>query len=237
MELFEKGPTLLIEGMDPRAEALRLALRNCGMSGPPRADLRFQVEALWATLDIRFMLIQVAKDSAPFGRTAITSIKEVRGAWIEFISVMIQSIEHDAALAIRIAQSSQSHRQLVRSTLYLMRAQYASRDHAAARQGNTAAPQNVVEDLKAAAMEGSATAKKTMAETRRIFRDLMPTLEDQEWLGVNFVQPAEDVIAQWDELYERLTRGVFYASVSDEEKKAIFGAFSAGFFGIREYLI
>ncbi|KAG8876546.1 hypothetical protein FRB98_007249 [Tulasnella sp. 332] len=224
---FERHPELLKEGIKPHEEALKQAKRRCGLPAPPRADMRFRVEAFWVTIQIRFLMVQTAQDGIDSVRDRSKGFMMVRDAWMDFIGFLITSIEHDARTAIQLSHASQSHRQVVKTTLLLMEAQYAIAQHDAARRGNGASGQ-ILEELKSRAHSGSTLAKQTIAETSRAYRHAMSgRQEDQEWVDEHFVQPGNGIVDKWESLGERLSRGV-----SNQEKRDILKAFMTGYRGM-----
>ncbi|KAG8872870.1 hypothetical protein FRB97_007276 [Tulasnella sp. 331] len=224
---FERHPELLKEGIKPHEEALKQAKRRCGLPAPPRADMRFRVEAFWVTIQIRFLMVQTAQDGIDSVGDRSKGFMMVRDAWMDFIGFLITSIEHDARTAIQLSHASQSHRQVVKTTLLLMEAQYAIAQHDAARRGNGASGQ-ILEELKSRAHSGSTLAKQTIAETSRAYRHAMSgRQEDQEWVDEHFVQPGNGIVDKWESLGERLSRGV-----SNQEKRDILKAFMTGYRGM-----
>ncbi|KAG9009435.1 hypothetical protein FRB93_005371 [Tulasnella sp. JGI-2019a] len=229
---YKEHPELLKEGIRPEAEALMQAMRHCGLPAPPRADMRFRVEAFWATMHIRFLMVRMAQDGIETMKNHSQGFKTAREAWMDFVDFLIGTIEHDAKIAINLSQDSQSHRQVVKTTVLLMDAQYTATQHAAARHVE-GAPDKILEGLKSRARNGSANAKRTIAETSRAYRNAMGgRQEDQLWVHENFVLPGNDIVDRWESLIERLNRGVFYTTVSDEEKREILKAFTQNHLGM-----
>ncbi|KAG8861658.1 hypothetical protein FRB96_002615 [Tulasnella sp. 330] len=225
LEYLEAHPERLEEGSRPQAKALLMARLHCGLSAPPRADLRFRVEAFWASLSIRFLLLDLAVGMEAHIPTVF------KGPWMNFASFIIKSMKNDAKIAIRIAEESQSHRQVIKTQVFLMQARYMASEHAVARHGDGASG-GTLEELKEKTRNGASIARRTVAEARRAFRNAMQGRpEDQNWVDQNFVQPANVIIQKWEDLVTRLERGCFYSTVSTEEKKEILRAFMDGHLG------
>jgi len=207
--------------------ALQMARENCGFAAPPKADLRFRVEACWMTFTIRFQLADLAR-AVSERLKALGVNKEVRERWWDFCSYIVESVDRDAVLIIKLAQDSQSYKQAVRTALFRLEAQYQMYDvQLAQTQIDNAL---LLQKFKDNALLGSAAAKRMVADVSREYRNAMAG-RDQEWLQTNFLQPATQVIDRWTALIQRLNRGVIYSEVSTDEKRDIINALSAGFFG------
>ncbi|KAG8976377.1 hypothetical protein FRB94_002509, partial [Tulasnella sp. JGI-2019a] len=228
LEVLEAHPERLVAGSRPQADALALARLHCGLPAPPRADLRFRVEAFWASMSIRLLLVDLAVGMKKHIPTTSIGTAE---AWMDFVAFIIQSIENDAKIAIQVAEGSQSHKQVLKTQVFLMEAQYMAVQHAAECHGE-GAPQTAVEELKTRTSVGSALAKATVTEARRKFRNAMQHLDAQEWADQNFVQPANAIVQKWEDLARRLAGGVFYSDVTTDEKKAILRALMGGQLGL-----
>ncbi|KAG9009434.1 hypothetical protein FRB93_005370, partial [Tulasnella sp. JGI-2019a] len=227
LEVLEAHPERLVAGSRPQADALALARLHCGLPAPPRADLRFRVEAFWASMSIRLLLVDLAVGMKKHIPTTSEGTAE---AWMDFVAFIIRSVENDAKIAIRVAEGSQSHKQVLKTQVFLLEAQYMAVEHAVECHGE-GAPQAAVEELKTRTSDGSALAKATVIEAGRKFGDAMQHPDAQEWANQNFVQPANAIVQKWEDLARRLARGVFYSDVTTDEKKSILRALMGGGMG------
>ncbi|KAG8898032.1 hypothetical protein FRC01_011055 [Tulasnella sp. 417] len=225
--LEELGHSSNLPGVTPEDMALGLARKHCGLSAPPKADVRFRVEACWLTFNIRFHMITLAQKVAEIlVRAKIGEM--VRTHWADMIEDIIYSVERDASMAIEVARKSQSNRQIVRTALFLMEAQYQAFSH---RVDRYLSPGRL-DNLKDEARDGCAKAKVAMEQYSRLFREAMDfRLSDQQWLKDNFGAPAEAIVAKWAALITRLDGG--YTPVTDAEKREIVKALMGGFLGIK----
>ncbi|KAG8955990.1 hypothetical protein FRC04_006439 [Tulasnella sp. 424] len=207
--------------------ALGLARKACGLPAPPKADVRFRVEACWLTFNIRFHMVTLAQKVAEILVKAKVAEK-VRSRWADMIEDIIYSIERDASMAIDLAQKSQSNRQVVRTVLFLMEAQYQASSH---RVDRYLIPGRL-ENLKKEVRDGCAKAKVTMDQYGRLFREAMDfRLPDQQWLKDNYGTPAEAIVAKWAALITRLDGS--YTPITEAEKREIVKALMGGFLGIK----
>ncbi|KAG8998674.1 hypothetical protein FRB90_012253 [Tulasnella sp. 427] len=211
----------------PEDMALALARKHCGLPAPPKADIRFRVEACWLSFNIRFHVVTLAQKAAEV-LAAVKVVNKIQSHWADMIEDIIYSIERDALMTIDIAEESQSYRQVVRSALFLMEAQYQAFSH---RVDRYLIPTRV-NNLKIEARNGCAKAKVIMDKYGRLFRGAMNTrLSDQTWLKDNYTVPAEAIVAKWAALITRLDGG--YTPVTDAEKREIVKALMGGFLGIK----
>ncbi|KIM23243.1 hypothetical protein M408DRAFT_264970, partial [Serendipita vermifera MAFF 305830] len=105
----------------PETFALQVAKTKVGMA-PPRADTRFQVEAIWMSIDIRVLI-------AGFAEKLFSNLVEKKVAspaqllaWANFITFIHNSCFHDASCAAAIARTTSAHRQELLSGLRMFKA-------------------------------------------------------------------------------------------------------------------
>ncbi|KAL5513489.1 hypothetical protein ACEPAH_3888 [Sanghuangporus vaninii] len=98
----------------PAEHAMRVARMKVGMS-KPLADKRFVVEAFWLTIDIRILLVNVAQEWLTPRHPYPEHFSLFKEAWSSFISFVLETCRRDARIALRIAQASQSRKQVLRS--------------------------------------------------------------------------------------------------------------------------
>ncbi|KAL5536591.1 hypothetical protein ACEPAF_413 [Sanghuangporus sanghuang] len=100
----------------PAEHAMRVARMKVGMS-KPLADKRFVVEAFWLTIDIRILLVNVAQVWLTLTPRHLypERFSFFKEAWSSFISFVLETCRRDARIALRIAQASQSRKQVLRS--------------------------------------------------------------------------------------------------------------------------
>ncbi|THH13828.1 hypothetical protein EW146_g6431 [Bondarzewia mesenterica] len=92
---------------------------------PHKADTRFQVEAFFLSLELRFMLAQIAR-SRIRGLTIMSSdegIRHHRRLWHAFTEFIFTSCLQDSRKALTIAEKSSASRLSARSAIYIIRAE------------------------------------------------------------------------------------------------------------------
>ncbi|KIO31502.1 hypothetical protein M407DRAFT_67906 [Tulasnella calospora MUT 4182] len=202
--LAELGNSNDLEGsISPEDMALGLARTRCGLPALPKADVRFRVEACWLTFYIRFQLASLAQRVAGiFVKGDVP--KEVRSLWADMIEDILDSVERDALLTIEVAQNSHSNRQVVRTVLFLIEAQYQVISH---RVDRYLSPIRL-RSLKDEARKAYAEAKATVAKYGGQFREAMDSRPaDQQWLEDNYIIPADSIFEKWTILLTQLEEG------------------------------
>lgn len=151
------------EGTSPlftvQEATLKQAKKDCGASSVPKADQRFRVEACWTTFHIRFLLLEVAHGiSKRLRKKGLDTL--ARTHWGDFIT----SLRRDAALALEIAEKSRSYRQVVKTAVFMMEAEFQTFKHGLGRQSNNM----LLEQFKYEAKAGyeAARAEKTSQVNR-----------------------------------------------------------------------
>lgn len=96
---------------------------NMKIGQPPhKADTRFQIDAYLLSLEIRFMLAQVA--SSRVQGLPVTSDAVHRQRWVFFVDFILESCIADAGKALTMARNSSASRQAARSATYIIRSDF-----------------------------------------------------------------------------------------------------------------
>lgn len=208
---------------------LKRAKKDCGASSTPKADQRFRVEACWTTIRIRFLLIHAAQRISDHLRRKDLNVFKVYTRWEDFITYMLSSIRRDAALTLEIAEKSRSYRQVVKTAILAMEAEFQTFSHQLGRQRNSM----LLKEFEHEAREGYEAAraeKVSQANRYRLF--VAQGHRDDRWLVKNFIEPAQRIIDKWVKLILQLKKGVVYAqALTDQEKHNILKTFMSGFLG------
>lgn len=233
------------ENQRARHDALKSAKVTVGLT-PPLADLRFRVEAIWITIDLRLMMASIAtalqgrvakeaKDSTPvltrmlswMNTTASTKSQgEIMKLFVQFI---YDTCEIDAKLALQTAENSGAHRQILKSELKLLRialAEFNFKVRLLEGESATTAANRRQELAKIANdkhREASAAMNRAM-ET--YFRLKGRTPAEIDWVKDSFRDTADEILKQWVNIIASLRRGTFYQPVSIEERRQVQQAFN-----------
>jgi len=210
---------------------MRLARLQVGQSRP-LADRRFIVEAFWCTLHIRLTLITL-------GRTWLEEVgkREVDypmyhfQQWANYVKFMLRSCSLDVEKALELARSSESHRQVTKTSLLGMRVELENFRfglYMSNKLGN-------IKDQRPKMVEA---AKQHGREAQQMMRDVVaehfankvtPSREEEaSWLAENFSSAAQTIVDEWEAIQKAVSRSTFYQEVSLKEQMEIVRAFNFG---------
>ncbi|GJE94480.1 P-loop containing nucleoside triphosphate hydrolase protein [Phanerochaete sordida] len=203
---------------NPHEHAMRMARLGVGQP-QPRADRRFLVEAFWTSIHIRLAIADLAQAWC----TALTSRpsypSDNRQRWDRFISFAFRSCLQDGRIALGIAQDSESHRQIVKTSLLLMRIDlefFRFNVEGSRIRGQLRDERNQLADRAKEkheeALRSSEGVKLAHSRIQRV--DQKPELE---WLTATFSEPANVIIQEWQKLERSLRMQTFYEPVSLQE--------------------
>ncbi|KAG8909678.1 hypothetical protein FRC01_006802 [Tulasnella sp. 417] len=222
------------EGSSPRftvqEAALKKAKKDCGAPSTPKADQRFRVEACWMTIHIRFLLLEVAHGISKRLRKKGLDVL-VRTRWGDFIAYMLSSLRRDAVLTLEIAEKARSYRQVVKSAVFMMEAEFQTFKHRLGRQRNGMLLEEFKHEAKAG-YEAARAEKASRANRYRLF--VIQDRRNEAWLSTNFMGPAQTILDQWVQLIQQLQRGVTYEEVTDEERREIIRGLMGGSYDFGE---
>lgn len=205
----------------PAEYAMRAAKSAVGQPRP-RADKRFAVEAMWLTIDIRFLLADLTqawlKAASNKGSSHTT---EEHSSWATYINFVLRTCQHDAQIALNVTEASESRRQMTRSHLYLMRAELElfRFNFEMSKQKGTLKDQR--EELAVTASEKGTTAETSM---KMIVMDhvlVLSSIAEHQWLQENFIGAAQTIVDEWRSIERTIRMDTFYQPVSIEEKMEI----------------
>ena len=108
----------------PQEDVMHIARMEVGIP-QPRADKRFHVEAIWATLQIRFTLVELTQAWSMAVKDLEDSIypRSERQEWGNYTIFLLESCEKDVEIAYEIAGASDSRRQMTKTRLLSLRVQ------------------------------------------------------------------------------------------------------------------
>ncbi|KXN87132.1 NFX1-type zinc finger-containing protein 1 [Leucoagaricus sp. SymC.cos] len=108
----------------PKHIAYTIAQQKIGQP-PPRANVRFQVEAYFLSLEIRVLIAQLAQarvEALPLTWSAKSpEDAHHRGLWISFVAFLYRSCITDAEKAMVLATHSSAARQVARASIHKLR--------------------------------------------------------------------------------------------------------------------
>lgn len=207
----------------PQEYAMRLARMEVGIP-QPRADKRFLVEAIWATLQIRFTLVELAQ-------AWIKGVKDLedsdyplaeRQEWGNYGIYLLESCEKDIDIAYGIAEASDSRRQMTKTRLLSLRVQLEkSRFNIEMyKQCGLWDQEQMLKSAKEA-KKGGDHVEQIIINTSKEHLSALPA-DFPAWFAENFFALAKSIREEWKNMEKTDT---FYEPLSLDEKMAIVKSF------------
>ena len=216
---------------NPQEHAMRMARIYIGQPRP-LADRRFLVEAFWITLHIRLTLVALAQ-------TWVGEVNKRPGhysafhlqQWVGYIDFLLQTCVRDAEKAYDIARDSESHRQIVKSRLLLMRIDLEAFRFNLSMCRHYGTFKDVREELLMKVDTLGAEAEVQMEDTvnAHLARIEIGSRQQEEvWVEDNFTSIAKTIISEWMEMKQSIKMDTFYQPLSLDERMQIVRAMNFG---------
>ena len=106
----------------PEPAALVIVDRKIGQP-PPKADVRFQIEAYFLSFELRSLVAQIAQsrvEGLP-QTSGDPDVAQHRELWTDFVGFLYESCAADAEKAVAIAKNSSASRQAARAEIHKLR--------------------------------------------------------------------------------------------------------------------
>ncbi|KAI0313808.1 hypothetical protein OF83DRAFT_1248643 [Amylostereum chailletii] len=220
-------------------EPLAMEAVNKKIGQPPhKADMRFQVEAFFLSIELRFSMAQLAQARI----SGLSSVSDDpmalhhRRLWETFVQFIHDSCVRDAQKALRIADKSSASRLAARATIHILRADLEKFRYdiilergQEARQGPLSEERR--EDFRQRVgnkkAEGTAFCEKAMKAYLRSRPSvtLNEMREERLWFTKNCTGKAKQYLDEYDQLQEHIAAGTAYTPLSFQEKQDIVKAF------------
>ncbi|KAI0092232.1 hypothetical protein BDY19DRAFT_929008 [Irpex rosettiformis] len=228
----------------PETRAIEAARRDVGQP-PHKADSKFQVEAYHRTLELRFMLAQIAQSRIEGLPATLTDDKAIvhRGLWVSFVDFIYQSCEADAKKALEMAETSSASRQVAHCSVYMTRAQFekerfkvmvAEKKLPSISQpmGRTAREQlaNGV-DSQRRDINHQLVRMQAVYLRSRPMKTAQDIRAEQAWFTDNCHRKIEKYLKELEKLAEFVRKGGTYEALSVQEMEDIVKAFDFGYTG------
>lgn len=210
--------------------ALRLARRQIGP--PPRASLRFIVEAFWITIEILMLLGTATSKASEEIRSGNTDPVDP-SAWEKLAEFLLLRAANDAYVACQLSIGSESWNKAVKCQLLLFRTRYELVSHkckTAIGTGANSDPETKAE-LVDMCRQGIAQLKQSQVDVPYDYLSHWVSSDraaKQEWVQTNFVQPSNVLLESWESLKRSAKGGTWYQEVTNEERTAILNAMMRG---------
>ena len=205
----------------PQEHAMRMARMEVGIP-QPRADKRFLVEAIWATLQIRFTLVELAQAWSKAVKDLMESTysRSELQEWGNYTMFLLESCEKDIGIAYEIAKASDSRRQMTKTKLLSLRAELEKCRLNIEMSKQFGLWREQCSKFAAEANEAGNNVECVMVKTARQHLDALPH-DFPGWFAENFLKSAKTIRKEWHNLEQSLKSGSFYEPLSLDEKMAI----------------
>jgi hypothetical protein len=223
-------------------EPVAMEVVNGKIGQPPhKADMRFQAEAFFLSLEVRFLLAQAAQ-----ARVAALSSGSVdanallhRRLWASFTQFLHESCLRDAHKALQLASRSSASRIAARATIHILRAQIEQsrfdlileRDKEQLRGPlGEERRQEYLQRIGDRKREASAFLEraKTVYVKSRPVKTMNDMREERAWFKDICAAKAEKYFEELDNLRENILNGSVYRPLSMQEREDIVRAFNFG---------
>ncbi|KAG6900490.1 hypothetical protein C0993_009800 [Termitomyces sp. T159_Od127] len=196
--------------------AMQMARRKVGQP-QPRADKRFVVEAFWVTIQVRFILVHLACSwLTSAGKNKDYGSMQLK-MWALFTTVLLEGCRRDANIAYKVAEASETRRQMTVSQLLLMRLDFELHqlDYRLAQESGTIREcrQDLAGKTSAGVLKVDQDIQRIVDEHKRILPQDM-----KDWLHQNFIDTAHSIQQEWQKLDRSIRQATFYEPVSLDEK-------------------
>jgi len=209
---------------NPQEFAMRSARMGVGQP-QPRADKRFVVEAIWTSITLRLLLVDLTTAWLEALQARSSYPAENRRAWATYNSFVLRSCAADVDIASTIASQSESHRQLTKSALLGMRVeleQFRFNLETMKQSGKMGELREKLTERACSKQEAAAVTVRTVLERHRRARG---GTSEEEWLATNFTQGSSVIVEEWDAIVRSLRMATFYQPVSLDELTAVVKSF------------
>ncbi|KAH7335672.1 hypothetical protein B0J17DRAFT_667287 [Rhizoctonia solani] len=216
---------------DVEQHALQLARSQIGQL-PPRASLRFVVEAFWITIDILMHLgIAIGKAGEAVRRRDSSPTEHQR--WEQLAEFILERAVKDAETVYHLAIGSESWNKAIKCLLFVLQTRYelaAHRCRVAISKGALLGSEAKTE-LVDMCRRGIQHIKDLQTSVPQEYSRRWAPQEWQNkltWANVNFVQPSGVIVESWESLKRSAKGGTWYQEVTNEERGAILRAMMQG---------
>jgi hypothetical protein len=216
---------------DVEQHALRVARMKIGQL-PPRASLRFVVEAFWITIDILTQLGVAASKASDEVRIRDNSGTESE-QWEQLAEFILSRATKDAETAYNLATKSESWNKAIKCLVFVLQTRYELAAHQCRVAIGKGALSNsdVKTELVDMCRRGIRSVKELQTSVPRDYSLRWGSRERQNklaWANANFVQPAGVILESWETLKRSTKGGTWYQEVTNTERAAIMRAMMQG---------
>lgn len=204
---------------------------------PHKADTRFQIEAFFTSLEIRFIIAKVGAsrlDDLPSSAEKADEVNH-RNRWRLFLIFLYDSCIRDAQKALAMAEKSCAARQAARATVQVIRVKFErfrfevlqSRNKLQSGTSAKAERMRLAELVEewGATMKSEITAAQGTYLQGRTSKSMRQLAEERRWFENNCSKRVNEWSKNCEELAESIRVGGVYKGLSTQEREDIIKAF------------
>ncbi|KAK7060167.1 hypothetical protein VNI00_000931 [Paramarasmius palmivorus] len=224
-------------GSDSEQVALNNVHKMLGQP-PPKADVRYHVEAFLISVEIRFMLAQLARSRID-SLTVTSNDPEVHNhhrLWTSFTDFLYHSCEVDCRKAIKMAEASFSSRLAARSVVLVFRAEFERfrfsilekrKEHIRAANMSPQVRRELVQEIN----EREAQWRKFIVKAEQSYLRSRPTqtIDDtraeRAWFRDNCLIKFKRILDELPDFVAHIERDTVYQPLSHQEMEDVVKAF------------
>ncbi|QRV96757.1 Zinc finger, NF-X1-type [Ceratobasidium sp. AG-Ba] len=215
---------------DTEQAALRLARMRIGQP-PPRASLRFAIEAFWITIRILLMLAETAEQASKVIRTRDSSVENC-GPWIKLAEFFLERAVHDSLVALNLAEVSESWNKAAKCQVVIMQTRF---EQIAQRCRSSLEDGTLSPATRSALLQLCDQGYEDAVELRsKVTREYMMRWSPEhrasrtEWIELHFHKPTVPILEGWRDLKRSVNGGTWYSTVTREENRSVMRALMEG---------
>ena len=207
----------------PEGSAIAMAKRLIGTS-PPNADKRFRVEAIWLSMELRYILGSIILARLERIKSHTQGIDDHRlNLWSDFAELVFVSCTDDAKLAANITTESGAAVQSLEATIRSCR---ATLELTKARCSIAEAKGRFSEEREYWFSEANQLKAKAELDGQKARQDFLRKRGQNQAIDEKLTIPLTALLEKWEELITSLSQTTFYsAPPSREEMAAIIRVF------------
>ncbi|KAI9445891.1 hypothetical protein H4582DRAFT_1843114 [Lactarius indigo] len=222
----------------PEPVAMMEANKKIGQP-PYKADTRFQVEAFFLSLELRYTLAEIVQSRIEglYVASGDEIVLRHERLWQSFASFIYESCIRDAEKALKIAEKSSASRLAARAAVYILRGklelfrfEILAERALLSRQGLLNNDRRRELSTKAQVETNTASFEMKRLETRylrsRPVTDTTQLNSEKAWFTQNCCEKGDKIVEEYGALTTHLRTGRGYEPLSLKEKEDIVKAFS-----------
>ncbi|KAG8744245.1 hypothetical protein FRC11_013604, partial [Ceratobasidium sp. 423] len=216
---------------DVEQQALSLARMQIGQL-PPRASLRFVVEAFWITINILIQLGVATGKASEEVRERDPNATEHQ-QWEQLAEFILTRAVKDAETVYELAITSESWNKAIKCLIFVLQARYELVAHQCrvAIANGALHDNNKRTELVEMCRQGIRHIRDLQTSVPQEYARRWARHERQNklaWVGTNFIQPSNLILESWETLQRSARGGIWYQEVTNAERTAILQAMMQG---------